>query len=163
MTDTNVTTVSTSIVVNAPLEVAFTVFTEDMESWWPPDHHILQAALASMVFEPETEAASTTSPWTGASASGPVSWPTSLRIGSFSAGTSVSSGRSKPTPTERAKWKCGSSLKEPVARGSSWNTAGWIATAKAGRVCAAVGSPEGWDVGLQRFAQHVEHVPANDV
>jgi uncharacterized protein YndB with AHSA1/START domain len=51
MTDTQATAVSTSIVVDAPAEVAFTVFTEDMGSWWPPDHHILQAPLASMVFE----------------------------------------------------------------------------------------------------------------
>ncbi len=52
MTDTKATAVSTSIVVNAPADVAFAVFTEDMGSWWPPDHHILQSALASMVFEP---------------------------------------------------------------------------------------------------------------
>ena len=46
------TTVRTSIVVDAPIERAFSVFTEDIGSWWPPDHHILQAPLAEMVFEP---------------------------------------------------------------------------------------------------------------
>ena len=46
------TSVQTSIVVEAPIERAFTVFTEDIGSWWPPDHHILEAKLAEMVFEP---------------------------------------------------------------------------------------------------------------
>src|SRR2546428_2679686 len=46
------TSVRTSIVVEAPIERAFTVFTEDIGSWWPPDHHILEAKLAEMVFEP---------------------------------------------------------------------------------------------------------------
>ena len=44
--------VRTSIVVDAPIDRAFTVFTADMASWWPADHHILQAELAEMVFEP---------------------------------------------------------------------------------------------------------------
>jgi uncharacterized protein YndB with AHSA1/START domain len=41
-----------SIVVDAPVERAFRVFTEEIGSWWPPDHHILDAPLAEMVFEP---------------------------------------------------------------------------------------------------------------
>ncbi len=35
------------------VERAFTVFTEDMGSWWPPEHHLIAAPLASMVFEPK--------------------------------------------------------------------------------------------------------------
>src|SRR5262245_10201459 len=46
------TEVSTSIVVEAPIERACAVFTEDMGSWWPPEHHILDTELAEMVFEP---------------------------------------------------------------------------------------------------------------
>jgi len=46
------TSVRESIVVEAPIESAFAVFTEDIGSWWPPDHHILEAPLAEMVFEP---------------------------------------------------------------------------------------------------------------
>jgi uncharacterized protein YndB with AHSA1/START domain len=41
-----------SITVEAPIERAFTVFTDQIGSWWPPDHHILDAPLAEMVFEP---------------------------------------------------------------------------------------------------------------
>ncbi len=52
MTIDSATTVSTSIVVEAPPEKAFSVFTDDMASWWPPEHHLLQAPLARMVFEP---------------------------------------------------------------------------------------------------------------
>ena len=46
------TSVRSSIVVEAPHERAFSVFTDDIGSWWAPDHHILEAELAEMVFEP---------------------------------------------------------------------------------------------------------------
>ena len=51
-TQTQATSVTTSIEVQAPIEHAFRVFTEGIGSWWNPDHHILQAELAEMVFEP---------------------------------------------------------------------------------------------------------------
>jgi uncharacterized protein YndB with AHSA1/START domain len=44
--------VTASIVVDTPLERAFTVFTDDIGSWWAPDHHILDGDLAEMIFEP---------------------------------------------------------------------------------------------------------------
>jgi uncharacterized protein YndB with AHSA1/START domain len=44
--------IRTAIVVEAPIERAFAVFTDDIGSWWNPDHHILDAELAEMVFEP---------------------------------------------------------------------------------------------------------------
>jgi uncharacterized protein YndB with AHSA1/START domain len=44
--------ITTSIEVNVPVEEAFKVFTEDMGSWWNPDHHIIDAPLERMVFEP---------------------------------------------------------------------------------------------------------------
>jgi len=49
---TGSTAVTTSIVVDAPAEQAFAVFTQDIGSWWPTEHHILEAPLAAMVFEP---------------------------------------------------------------------------------------------------------------
>src|SRR4051812_35889871 len=51
-TQTTDTSVTTSIVVEAPVDRAFSVFTADIGSWWPPEHHILQGELAEMVFEP---------------------------------------------------------------------------------------------------------------
>ena len=46
------TAVLVSIVVEAPAEEAFRVFTDDIGSWWDPTHHILEGDLAEMVFEP---------------------------------------------------------------------------------------------------------------
>jgi uncharacterized protein YndB with AHSA1/START domain len=46
------TSVRTSIVVAAPIERAFALFTEGIGRWWNPEHHILEADLAEMVFEP---------------------------------------------------------------------------------------------------------------
>ncbi|MBV9006768.1 MAG: SRPBCC family protein [Solirubrobacterales bacterium] len=51
-TQATITSVQSSIDVQAPIERAFEVFTEDIGSWWPPDHHILEAELDGMVFEP---------------------------------------------------------------------------------------------------------------
>ena len=44
--------VRTQVVVEAPVQRAFDVFTQDMMSWWPPDHHLVEGQLADMVFEP---------------------------------------------------------------------------------------------------------------
>ena len=46
------TSIQRSIAVNATVERAFSVFTEDMASWWPKEHHLLQVELRTMVFEP---------------------------------------------------------------------------------------------------------------
>ncbi len=46
------TSVRASVEVQAPIERAFRVFTEDIGSWWDPTQHILQAELAEMIFEP---------------------------------------------------------------------------------------------------------------
>jgi uncharacterized protein YndB with AHSA1/START domain len=46
------TPVRAEIVVQAPAARAFEIFTEGMAEWWPETHHILEAELAEMVFEP---------------------------------------------------------------------------------------------------------------
>jgi uncharacterized protein YndB with AHSA1/START domain len=46
------TTVRTQLVVEAPLERAFTVFTEDFGSFKPPEHSLLAVEIADTVFEP---------------------------------------------------------------------------------------------------------------
>jgi uncharacterized protein YndB with AHSA1/START domain len=51
-TDTRTTSVTATTTVEASLEHAFAVFTEGIGSWWNPDHHILEAPLSHMVFEP---------------------------------------------------------------------------------------------------------------
>jgi uncharacterized protein YndB with AHSA1/START domain len=46
------TTVHSSIVVEAPIERAFSVFTEDFGSFKPPEHNMLGVDIAETVFEP---------------------------------------------------------------------------------------------------------------
>ena len=46
------TSVRTSIVVEAPIERAFRVFTEDFGSFKPPEHNMLGVEIAETVFEP---------------------------------------------------------------------------------------------------------------
>jgi uncharacterized protein YndB with AHSA1/START domain len=46
------TTVQASIVVEAPIERAFYVFTQDFGSFKPPEHNLLDVEIAETVFEP---------------------------------------------------------------------------------------------------------------
>ena len=41
-TQAQTSSVRTAIVVDASIERAFTVFTEEIGSWWPEDHHTRQ-------------------------------------------------------------------------------------------------------------------------
>lgn len=51
-TQLQTTEVSTETDVDAPIEHAFRVFTDGIGTWWNPNHHIIDAELAEMVFEP---------------------------------------------------------------------------------------------------------------
>jgi uncharacterized protein YndB with AHSA1/START domain len=46
------TSVQHAVVVNAPIERAFSVFTEDFGSFKPPEHNLLGVEIAETVFEP---------------------------------------------------------------------------------------------------------------
>jgi uncharacterized protein YndB with AHSA1/START domain len=46
------TSVHHEIVVDAPIERAFSVFTEDFGSFKPPEHNLLDVEIAETVFEP---------------------------------------------------------------------------------------------------------------
>jgi uncharacterized protein YndB with AHSA1/START domain len=46
------TSVRTQVVVEAPIERAFRVFTEDFGSFKPPEHNMLGVEIAETVFEP---------------------------------------------------------------------------------------------------------------
>jgi uncharacterized protein YndB with AHSA1/START domain len=52
MTETEATVVRQQIVVDAPIERAFTVFTERFGDFKPPEHNLLAAPIAETVFEP---------------------------------------------------------------------------------------------------------------
>jgi uncharacterized protein YndB with AHSA1/START domain len=51
-TQSAATSVRSSIVVEAPIEQAFSVFTEDFGSFKPREHNMLQVEIAETVFEP---------------------------------------------------------------------------------------------------------------
>jgi uncharacterized protein YndB with AHSA1/START domain len=46
------TSVRASVLVEAPIAHAFKVFTEDMGTWWPREHHIIEGEIESITFEP---------------------------------------------------------------------------------------------------------------
>ena len=50
---TATTTAQASVIVDAPQEHAFTVFTDGIDSWWPREHTIGEAELREMVLEPK--------------------------------------------------------------------------------------------------------------
>src|SRR5262249_62192068 len=50
-TQAAVTAIRTSIVVEAPIDRAFRVFTEDFGAFKPPEHNLLDADIAETVFE----------------------------------------------------------------------------------------------------------------
>jgi uncharacterized protein YndB with AHSA1/START domain len=52
MTQTEAAAVRTQIVVEATIERAFNVFTEQFGDFKPPEHNLLQAAIAETIFEP---------------------------------------------------------------------------------------------------------------
>jgi uncharacterized protein YndB with AHSA1/START domain len=52
---TSETTVTQSVTVQAPIDRAFRVFTEDFDSWWPRSHHIATAEMAKAVIESQVD------------------------------------------------------------------------------------------------------------
>ena len=48
----NATTIRKTIIVDAPAERAFRVFTQNMGAWWPKEHHIGKSPLKDCVIEP---------------------------------------------------------------------------------------------------------------
>ena len=51
-TDTQPISITASTTVQVPIDEAFRFFTEDVGAWWGADHHIIEAPLSHMVFEP---------------------------------------------------------------------------------------------------------------
>ena len=52
MAQTEATTVSKQIVVDTPIEHAFSVFTAQFGGFTPPEHNLLGAPITATVFEP---------------------------------------------------------------------------------------------------------------
>lgn len=156
ITNAGTTSVRTEIVVEASVERAFEVFTADMGSWWPPEHHILQGELAEMVFEPrvggrvyDRATDGTECQWARVLAYDPpyrvaFSWDISLQW-------QVETDHAKTSEVEVRFIEEGPNRTrvELEHRHLERHGDGWEAMRD------AVGSPEGWGVGLRRFAERV--------
>jgi uncharacterized protein YndB with AHSA1/START domain len=153
MSDSQATFVRSSVVVDAPIDRAFTVFTEDIASWWPPEHHILEAELAEMVFEPreggnvyDRGVDGSECRWARVLAYEPptrvvISWDINLQwqIETDLDKTSEVEVRFFSESPERTRV-------ELEHRNIDRHGEGWEG------MHAAVGSPDGWGIGLKRFA-----------
>jgi uncharacterized protein YndB with AHSA1/START domain len=151
------TAVGTSIFVDAPVEHAFAVFTGDMDSWWPKEHHILQAPLERMVFEPkagghiyDVGTDGSTCRWARVLAYEPphrivFSWDINLQwqIETDPAKTSEVEVRFVPEGAARTRVELEHRHLDRV--GDGWEG-----------MRDAVGSDVGWNVGLRAFAQRLQ-------
>jgi uncharacterized protein YndB with AHSA1/START domain len=148
------TAVQTSVVVDAPIEKAFKVFTADIGSWWPREHHILEGELAEMVFEPrvgghvyDRATNGNECRWARVLAYEPptrvvFSWDISLQwqIEANPERTSEIEVRFIAENPDRTRV-------ELEHRNLDHHGDGW------GSMRDAVGSPDGWTLGLTRFAE----------
>jgi uncharacterized protein YndB with AHSA1/START domain len=155
-TQTADTAVQTSIVVDAPIEKAFRVFTKEIGSWWPPEHHILQGTLKEMVFEPrvgghvyDVAVDGSECRWARVLAYDPpsrfvISWDISLQwqIESDLARTSEVEVRFVASSATQTRVEL--EHRHLDRHGDGWES-----------MRDAVGSPDGWGVGLRRFADFV--------
>jgi uncharacterized protein YndB with AHSA1/START domain len=153
-TEAKTASIRTSIQVEAPVERAFHVYTQEMMSWWPPDHHILDAPLEKMVFEPweggdvyDVGTDGSTCRWARVLAYEPpmrvvFSWDINLewKIETDPERTSEIEVRFTPEGDNRTRV-------ELEHRNLDRHGDGWE------KMREAVGSPEGWAVGLKRFAE----------
>lgn len=147
------TAVRSTITVDAPVDRAFKVFTEGIGTWWVPEHHILQAELKEMVFEPEVGGHiidrgvdGSECRWARVLAYDPpsrvvFSWDVSLQwqLETDPAKTSEVEVRFLPDGPDRTRVEL--EHRHLDRHGPGWES-----------MRDAVGSPDGWQVGLERFA-----------
>ena len=150
------TSVRTSIVVDAPIERAFSVFTDDMGSWWPSDHHIVQGELAEMVFEPRVgghvyDRATDGSEcrWARVLAYEPpnrvvFSWDINLRWHLESDPAKTSEIEVRFIAEEPARTRVELEHRHLERHGGGWEN-----------MRDAVGSPDGWGRGLRALAERL--------
>jgi uncharacterized protein YndB with AHSA1/START domain len=151
------TSVRTEVLVDTPIERAFAVFTDDIGSWWDPNHHILEGELAEMVFEPrvgghvyDRGVDGSECRWARVLAYEPphrvvFSWDISTRwqIETDPARASEVEVRFVAEGADRTRV-------ELEHRNLDRHGDGWE------RMREGVGSPGGWPAGLRAFAERVE-------
>ena len=154
------TSVRTSVVVEVGAERAFSVFTADMASWWDPDHHLLEGELAEMVVEPRVGGRildrgvdGSECAWATVLAYEPperfvFSWniTTDWKLETDPDKTSEVEVRFVPDGPDRTRVEL--EHRHLERHGEGWEG-----------MRDAVGSPNGWEPGLQRFAAYVATAP----
>jgi uncharacterized protein YndB with AHSA1/START domain len=145
--------VQKSIVVDAPVERAFHVFTQEMASWWPPEHHLLDAPLADMVIEPRVGGRiydrgtdGSECQWARVLAYEPptlfvFSWDINLQWQIEADLERTSEVEIRFTSEGDARTRVDLEHRNLDRHGDGWE-----------KMRDAVGSPDGWGVGLERFA-----------
>jgi uncharacterized protein YndB with AHSA1/START domain len=150
--------VRTQIVVEAPIERAFRVFTEDFGSFKPPEHNLLGVEIAETVFEPrdgghlyDRGVDGSECRWARVLAYEPpnrvvISWDINplWQIETDLEKTSEVEVRFFSEAPERTRV-------EVEHRNLERHGEGWQG------VRDAVGSPGGWPLYLQRFAERLKH------
>jgi uncharacterized protein YndB with AHSA1/START domain len=154
---TQAPSVRTSLVVAAPIDRAFTVFTEGMASWWPPEHHILQTELAEMVFEPrvggniyDRGVDGSECRWARVLAYEPparvvFSWDINLAWELETDPDKASEVEIRFTSESAERTRVDLEHRHLERHGEGWEA-----------MRNAVGSPDGWAGGLRVFADHLE-------
>jgi hypothetical protein len=143
-----------TIVVEAPIERAFHVFTEEMESWWPPEHHLLGAPLAEMVVERhvgghiyDRGTDGSECRWARVLAYEPptlfrFSWDINLSWEIETDLDRTSEVEVRFTPDGDRRTRVELEHRNLDRHGDGWE-----------KMRAAVGSPDGWRIGVERFAR----------
>ncbi|MBV8461932.1 MAG: SRPBCC family protein [Acidimicrobiales bacterium] len=148
--------VRASVVVAAPPERAFAVFTEDIGTWWPPEHHILQGELDRMVFEPrvgghvfDQATDGTTCQWARVLAYDPprrfvISWDINLQWEMETDPARVSEVEVRFVPEDEGRTRVELEHRHLDRLGPGWE-----------QMRDAVASPGGWERGLGRYVEAV--------
>jgi uncharacterized protein YndB with AHSA1/START domain len=151
------TAVHSSIIVDAPIERAFSVFTDGISTWWPPEHHILQAELAETVFEAreggyvyDRGVDGSECRWARVLVYAPpgrvvFSWNVSPQWQLESNPERTSEVEIRFAAEGPARTRVELEHRNLDRHGEGWQ-----------QMRDAVGSPDGWAVGMRRFAERVK-------
>ena len=146
------TAVRASIVVDATAERAFEVFTADIGSWWPPEHHII-GEVAGMTFEPfvggnviDHGVNGTECRWARVLAYEPparlvISWDLNVRFEIETDAAKTSEIEIRFVEEEPGRTRVTVEHRHLDRHGEGWE-----------QMRAAVGAPDGWGLGLSRLA-----------
>jgi uncharacterized protein YndB with AHSA1/START domain len=143
--------------VDAPIESAFRVFTDRIGDWWDPGHHLLDGELVSMTFEPrvggcivDRYADGRECRWARVLAYEPphrvvFSWDIALDWSIETDPQKTSEVEVRFVRESPARTRVELEHRNLDRHGDGWE-----------RMRDAVGSPDGWGVGLRTFAERVE-------